>query len=269
MSWRRFATIRALRFVGVSLLVLAVAGCSAGDPAAPAERTLVITVSASRTALMPQQSWWRSVRELFAPRTLHAYLQPTAGSPTVLRQRFFAVHVGASADCTGLIEVARFPSGLMLDLVEEPTLIEADLDEDTYRCVVFELEDQLSIIPDAVAEAAFPGRCTAGVESVTDLHRADDDDDLYRDLSGTPIPGRGSRASPVADRIFLFASTSPMAATSRSNGPTANQTVQLGGALTVPGQTTFYVDATDGVLGDVDTDGTPYCVVEAGALGFR
>lgn len=255
------------RSLGVFVLAGVAAGCGSDDPAGPAESTLVINVSSSRTATAPQVSWWRAIVDQFAPQTLYAAMQTTAGSPTAMRMRFFSVHIGASPDCTGLTEVGRFPGGMVANLVEEPTLIEADVDDGTYRCLVIEVEDQLAIFPDAVAAAAFPGRCTAGAESVTDLYRAGDEV-VYRDLGGAAIPGRGSRASPVADRIFVFASTTPSAASSRTNGPTADQTVLLSGALTVPGQTTLYIDATDGLLGDID-DGTPYCVVEGGQLGFR
>lgn len=106
----------------------------------------------------------------------------------------------------------------------------------------------------------------AGVETTTDVYRAPDTD--FRDLAGAAIPARGTRAVPVADIVYFFATTHGAAATGRAGGPSATQVLPLATPMIVPGQTTLYVDATNGMLGDVE-DGVSYCVAEAGKIGFR
>jgi hypothetical protein len=116
-------------------------------------------------------------------------------------------------------------------------------------------------VPDAAAQAALPAHCRVGTEYTTDLYRAPDSD--FRRPDGSAITARGSRVAPVADRVFFYASTDRAAVAARPGGPSAQQTVPLASPLVVPGQTTLYVDATNGLLGDTE-DGASFCVVEAG-----
>jgi hypothetical protein len=177
------------------------------------------------------------------------------------------VWVSPNADCSGPYTlVQRHDGGREFDLVSSPTLFSGDPPAGTYRCLVFEADDRLVVRPDSAAVAAFPGRCVENTDSITDLYRAPDDD--YRTHTGESIVARGSRAAPVTDRVFFFAAQDVDAATGRMNGPSPHQTVPLSSPLVVPGRTTLYLDATNGLWGD-EEDGTPFCVVESGELGFR
>lgn len=251
----------ALKIVA-GVLALSLAGCGGGGGDAP---TLVVKGSASAVATV-SASWWQRLLALAGLGAVHADVT-TAGSPTVLKMRFHALRLSANADCSApYLTVQVFDPPREFDLVAAPTLFEGSPPPGTYRCIVFEADDHLAVVPDAVAQAAFPGRCRAGVEHVTDLYRSGDPP--FRDLAGATIAARGSRGAPVVDRVHFFATTDPAAAQARSGGPAATQTLPLTSALVVPGRTTLYVDATDGLLGDTE-DGVDYCVVEAGRMGFR
>ncbi len=251
------------------VLAVALAACGGGsDSPPPAGPSLTVKGSASRTATAAAPSWYQRLFAWLAPRSAHAQAGPT-GSPTSMKLRFYSLQISQNADCSGPYTVVQtFDPPREVNLFDNPTLFEGSPAAGTYRCLIFEADDLLKIVPDAVARAAFPQCRTLppGSEYTTDLYRAPDND--FRRPDGSVITAAGTRAAPVANRVFFFATTNPGAATGRSNGPSPNQTVPLASPLVVPGQTTFYLDATNGVLGGVD-DGTGFCVVEAGVMGFR
>jgi hypothetical protein len=208
--------------------------CGGGGDAPPAgPSTLVVTGSTSSVATAAAPAWRERLLAWLLPGAAHA-AAVTAGSP-----REF-------------------------NLFDAPTLFAGTPAAGTYRCLIFEADDLKTIVPDAAAQTAFPAHCRVGTEYTTDLYRAPDND--FRRLDGSVITARGSRAGPVRDRVFFYASTNHAAVTAR--GPSLRQTLTLTAPLVVPGRTTLYVDATNGLLGDVE-DGIGFCVVEAGVMGFR
>jgi hypothetical protein len=254
-------------------LSVTLVACGGGDdpapaPPPPAGPSLVVKGSASRTATAAAPGLVQRLFAWLAPRSAHAQASPT-GSPTSMKLRFYSLQISPNADCSGPYTVVQtFDPPRELNLFDNPTLFEGSPAGGTYRCVIFEADDLLKIVPDAVARAAFLQCRTLppGSEYTTDLYRAPNND--FRRPDGSVIVAAGTRAAPVANRVFFYASTDRAAANARSGGPSVNQTVPLASPLVVPGQTTFYLDATNGVLGGVD-DGTGFCVVEAGVMGFR
>lgn len=246
---------------------LLLAACGGGDSGAPpATASLVIKGSMSRTQSAASPAGWQRALAWLAPRTARAQAT-TAGSPLSMVLTLHALLIGTNADCSGpYITVQTFSPPREVDLATNPTLFEGSPPAGTYRCLILEADDILAARPDAAAQAAFPGQCIVGVTHVTDLYRAPDTD--YRRPDGTPINAAGTRAAPVRQRVFFFASTDRNAAISRPNGPSATQTLVLTSPLVIPTQTTFYLDATDGMLGGTE-DGVNFCVVEAGVMGFR
>jgi len=262
-EFRRVARAAALGGV----LAVALAACGGGsDSPPPAGPWLTVKGSASRTATAAAPGWYQRLFAWLAPRSAHAQAGPT-GSPTSMKLRFYSLRISQNADCSGPYTVVQtFDPAREVNLFDNPTLFEGTPAAGTYQCLIFEADDLLKIVPDVAAQTAFPLYCRAGTEYTTDLYRAPDND--FRRPDGSVIPAAGTRAEPVANRVFFYASTDPAAANARSDGPSPNQTVLLSSPLVVPGQTTFYLDATNGVLGGVD-NGTGFCVVEDGVMGFR
>jgi hypothetical protein len=251
------ATLVAL--AAVSLL----SACGGGGDAPPAG-TLVVTGSTSSVATAAAPAWRERLLAWLLPGAAHA-AAVTAGSPTVLKLTFHSLRISPNDDCSGPYTVVQtYDPPREFNLFDAPTLFAGTPAAGTYRCLIFEADDLKTIVPDAAAQAAFPTHCRVGTEYTTDLYRAPDND--FRRLDGSVITARGSRAVPVRDRVFFYASTNRAAVTAR--GPSIHQTLPLTAPLVVPGRTTLYVDATDGLLGDVEA-GIGFCVVEAGVMGFR
>jgi hypothetical protein len=242
-------------------------GSSESPPPAPQAPTFVVKGSPSRV----QTAGWqpRLVERLLAaisPRPAQAQVM-TAGSPTSLKLRLYALYLSPNPDCSAPLIVADYgTSPREVDMYTDPTLFEATPPNGTYPCLIIKFSDLIRMTPDAAAAAAFPGRCTAGVETTTDIYRAPSTDN--RDPSGAPIVARGSRTAPVEDITYFFATTDVAAARGRPGGPGPNQTAPLAAPMVVPGRTTLYVDFTNGVLGGNEL-GVTYCVVEQGQIGFR
>lgn len=100
-----------------------------------------------------------------------------------------------------------------------PTLITGSPANGTYKCIAFEMDDTFTLVPDAPAAASLPLYYKEGVASYQDIYRTN---------------------TPVADKVFIIASTSPSAVTAR--GYSDNQTVTLTNPMVVPGQVTFSLD---------------------------
>lgn len=257
---------------GDSTTEQAVAPTPAPTPVAPVPSpvtptpTLVVKGSASKTQTAAAPSFGSRMLAWVLPRSAHAQTSP-AGSPTSMRMKFHALLISPNADCSGpYTEVQRYATVREFDLATNPTLFEGSPPAGTYRCIIFETDDSLGVIPDAAAQAAFPGKCAVGTLYTNDLYRAPDRD--FKTQTGALIVARGSRTSPVVDRIYLFASRDPAAANARTGGPSDNQTLMLKTDLIVPGATTLYFDATGGIVGGTDS-GAPYCVVERVEIGVR
>lgn len=256
----------AQRSVCAVVAAMSMAGCGGGSGAD--EPDLVVRGSSSRTGVAAASpAWWMRWWAWLPMSGAVAQATTPTGSPLSMRLRLYALWVGTQADCSGPYTlVQRYEGGREFDLVASPTLFAGDPPAGSYRCIVFEADDRLVVRPDAVAAAAFPGSCRSDADAVTDLYRAPDTD--FRTPEGATISAQGSRAAPVTDRVYFFATTDVGAATARPNGPSPNQTVALSSPLVVPGRTTLYLDATNGLLGG-EEDGTAFCSVENGELGFR
>ncbi len=200
-----------------------------------------------------------------SPKTMKADLDlATAGSPTSLSVDLYQIYVGASADCTDLTLIQdNGDAPETFDFVASPTLFSGEVVADTYNCFVMVLSDNMVLIPDATAEAAFPGVCVEGTEYTFDVYREDSDETAWKDIDGNDVIGQGTADAPVANTITFFASTDPTAAMA-ALGLGENQVGTLSGGLTVPGQTTFFADFSNSLA---DNDG--HCWSEGGALGFR
>lgn len=261
--------MRAALFAAAVGLGVSLTGCGGSDdapPPPPPGPSLVVKGSASRTATAAAPAWHERLLAWLAPRSAQAQAV-TAGSPTSMVLRFYSLQISANADCSGpYTTVQTFDPPRDFDLVTNPTLFEGSPAAGTYRCMIFEVDDILRIRADAAAQAAFPGRCAAGSTHSTDLYRAPAND--FRRPDGSVITAAGTRAAPIAQRVFMFATTDRAAANARAGGPSSNQSVPLSRPLIVPTQTTLYWDVTNGLLGGVE-DGVSFCVVEAGELGFR
>jgi hypothetical protein len=238
--------------------------CGGGGDAPPAgPSTLVVTGSTSSVATAAAPAWRERLLAWLLPGAAHA-APVTAGSPTVLRLRFHSLWISPYTDCREPTVVQTYDPPREFNLFDAPTLFAGTPAAGTYHCLIFEADDLKTIVPDAAAQTAFPAHCRVGTEYTTDLYRAPDND--FRRLDGSVITARGSRAVPVRDRVYFYASTDRAAVTAR--GPSIHQTLPLTAPLVVPGRTTLYVDATNGLLGDVE-DGIGFCAVEGGVMGFR
>lgn len=256
--------------VVVAALCLILAACGGSETAAipesPAAPSLVVKGSSSRTATAAAPAWWQRALAWLAPRAAYAQMTP-AGSPTPVRMRFHSLLLSTNADCSGpYVTVQSFDPPLDVDLMTNPTLFESTTAAGTFRCLILEVDDVVEYRVDNAAQTAYPAQCSTAQTYQTDLYRAPDTD--FRRPDGTTISGAGSFTSPNRQRVFFFVTTDPAAATSRTNGPSANQTLALPSPLTLPGQRTFYFDANNGIAGYED-DGVNVCAIENVAMGFR
>jgi hypothetical protein len=194
--------------------------------------------------------------------------QPTYGSATSVKVTLYGMYISASTDCSDPVQVADFgASGSEFELFDEPTLIEDAVEPGTYPCIILETSDIIGFRPDQASEDALAGICDTSTDYSFDAYRTGEPEtDQWIDLNGDPILSRGTVGDPVEDHLFLFASTDPAAA--QANGESVYQAFTLDSALVVPGQTTFYIDASDRISAP-DFGGTQYCWMEGLEMGFR
>ncbi len=185
------------------------------------------------------------------------------GSPTSMSIKLYAAHVSTSDDCSGAVKIADHgTSGKTINLGVDK-LIEETPADGTYKCLILEMSDNLSFVPDSTAVAAFT-ECQSGATSTFDIYRTDSGD-TWKDMMGTTITATGTSSTPGDDRVVVYATTSAAAVIAGSMAPHTNQTITLTSSLTVPGNTTFYVDFRDGI-----TASGGLCKIEDGAgMGFR
>lgn len=168
-----------------------------------------------------------------------------------------ALYVAKSADCSNPVLVADY--GLppaQIDLINNPVLFTGSPPDGSYSCVILVMADVITATP-----ATSFGSCAAGTAYQHDVYR--DDDEGWKDISGSAVTGHGTHDAPQVDAISLFLSRDPdLAGRARALSP--NQVLTLGGDLVVPGQSTFYWDARGSL---VSQDG--YCEVRPGAPAFQ
>ncbi|HET9066452.1 MAG TPA: hypothetical protein VFN22_11585 [Gemmatimonadales bacterium] len=144
------------------------------------------------------------------------------------------------------------------DLSTNPEIVRVSgLPDGSYPCVAMRISDLLQAVP-----ASTEGSCVAGVMFTHDIYRAGNEPTPYLDIAGSPITARGTDATPVEDPVWAFLSTDTAAVAARGYSP--NQIVLLSAQLHVPGSTTFYWDASNGLRPTVSG-----CDIVAGEVGFR
>jgi hypothetical protein len=183
------------------------------------------------------------------------------GSPTSSRQVFYKGWVSTSEDCSSPILLDDLgASGNEIEFFDNPVIFEGSPPDGTYKCVIVQVSDTMSIKPDQVAQDAFPGVCAVGTAYDVDTFKTGDPD---RAQFGSVAPqigeGTPDTAVPQAVTIYISTDLTKLAATIADS-----QKVQLLAPMVVPGQTTFFSDFTDRVA---NNDG--HCWLEKGEVGFR
>ncbi len=198
-------------------------------------------------------------------RLVGAYV---GGSPTALKQVFYALWVSESADCSNPILVQDHgEAGKEVDYYADPVLFAASPPDGTYRCLVVRIGDTMRFTPDAAAESSFPGVCVAGDEYTFDVFR----DGTWAVLDGPAIDGEGTHTAPVPQQVDLFFSTDEAAVETGTVQARPDQVILLSDPLVVPGQTTFFMDMTNKVQASSDggvSDPT-VCWLDSPEAGFR
>ncbi len=224
----------------------AVAGCSSDTPQAPDEGPATDQLIVSASSQAPPLS--------IAPAT-----QPAAvpiGDPASMLIGLYSFHISTNADCSGpfLTAFDNGGSALVKDFTTNPELFRAgDVPIGTYPCVAMRISDILEF-----QSGVSSGACVAGVLYGGDIYRAGAESEPFLDLDLRVIPATGTDTAPSDDRVFVFFSTNPTAATAR--GLAVNQVLSLSSPLVVPDAVTFYWNATNAVM---DKDGR--CILEPDA----
>lgn len=234
----------ALRSIVVVGLVLFLGSCSSETPA--------LTVNTSLSAGRSTQ----------ASRDCTRFT--CVGGPQVMTVKLYKAYVSLSTSCSNPILVTDNGSTGRVVSLGVDSLISASPAAATYQCLILDMSDILSFIPDSAAAAAFPGVCSTSSTSSFDIYRTDSGDSgLWKDINGAAITATGSGTTAGENRIVIWGSTDVAALTGA--GIHINQTLDLSGALVVPGQTTFFADFSNGI-----TDDGGLCKIEGGTgMGFR
>jgi hypothetical protein len=193
-----------------------------------------------------------------------------SGTPTSFKITLYSAYIATGADCSNPLLIQDYGSaGQEFDMMASPTLFSGTPAAGTYHCLILKFKDNMKFKADATAVANHAGCTDTTTEYTFDIYReAGDDDGDWIDLNGVGVDATGSAAAPGADTTFFFGSTSVSAA--KANGVTAhtNQSGGLASPLVVPGQTTYYWDATNGIENHVERRAN-YCWVEEVTSGFR
>ena len=242
------ASIRSL--VTLSLLMLSACSGDSSSTAVPAAATLTIKGSGSPA---PGASGSIATSARLGPQLSADAVVGTPGSLTVGMHAFY---IGTNADCSGLVEVQSLGGVAQpKDLMQNPVLFAGSPPNGSYRCVAMRISDVIRMKP-----ATSFGPCVAGTEYAGDIYRAGEND--FKDVDGSTIIAHGTDEVPVSDVVAIFMTREPAAALAR--GISSHQTIALGSNLVVPGQSTFYWDAT----GSITTDGGG-CNIQPGRPSFQ
>lgn len=161
------------------------------------------------------------------------------GSAGSLTLKLYALYVSNSGDCSNPVLAQDLgASGLDFDFMQHPVLFEATPADGSYPCVMFKMSDVVKVSP-----AATFGACVAGTVYAGDIYRDGESD--WKDVNLNTIVGHGTDELAVDDHVTLFMTRDTSAAMAR--GISRHQTLPLGAALLVPGQSTFRMDASQAV----------------------
>ncbi len=159
--------------------------------------------------------------------------------PSLFRVGFYRLYLSSNVDCSAPTLVHDYGARADFDLVTGPTLFSATgVPAGSYPCLIMTMSDVMEFVPDSDV-----GPCVAGTTYHTDTYREGESD--WKDVSGAPITGTGTDASPVDNMVDVFFSTDPAAVIGR--GYSANQVLTLGAPAVVPGTSTFYLNGSGAV----------------------
>jgi len=243
---------RAARVTFVAASLVGVAAC-AGDGVNGPGATFTVHGSAGA----PPVSGNRLVRNaLLVGASSNIPPEFLVGDPAKVGIGMYALYLSENEDCSAPVLVDdNGVTPVDKDFVTHPVLFSGTPAAGTYKCVIFRMSDVVHF-----QSATASPNCHLDTDYAIDIYRDPDTD--WRDINVDTIYGTGTDASPSDDKVYLFASTDPAAVEARGMSP--NQTLQLTGALTVPGSGTFYWDGT----GSITDDGTA-CGMEPPQLSFR
>jgi hypothetical protein len=203
------------------------------------------------------------------------------GSPSSVKITIYSVAVSRNADCSGATVVSKFANGQEFDFLQSPTLLNGNLADGTYPCVILQMSDVIKITP---ATSSDDGKCVAGTEYTQTVCRSGGDQKytpMTINADNTVTWGDATNCT-GNETVPLFLSTT--ATNSGANVPgaflqpvTANAAhcsgsvgtacgANIANAFTVAGATTgtFVVNFDNAV--DVQDN---QCAVEAPIFNFR
>ena len=250
-------------FRGVSVFAAVfLLGC-AGPPSPSLFSSLVLTGSVNpRNTIGLSSQMMRFASRLFlGPDAVAA---SGAGNPTEVLTQFYRFYASQKDDCSSLKLVDDYGAlGIQKDMIFNPVLFSGRPDQGDYKCIAIELDDSILFRPDATAVSSWSACTDVTMQYPSDLYRSDDTL-TWKDIGGGAIAARGTQIAPVTDRIFLFASTSPVRVTNGAIGAPANQVLQLNKMLEVPTSFVFYMDFANQVSGS-----RSLCHLENPTYGIR
>ena len=228
----------------LSAIVFVITACnSSSDPAG----TYTVKSSASATAT----SIYANV------------IGDTTGSPTSLKQKFYAAWISPNEDCSSPVLLQDHGAdGKIVEFYSGETIFSGSPADGTYKCLIIKMSDFQTFVPDAVAGARWPTVCTTGTTYDEDIFT--EDFTHYLNMDGTFIDGQGTYTVPVEQTTYSFVTTNPSAVIAL--GASVYQVLELVSPLIVPGQGTLYTDFSDQV--GVVENGT-VCWLEEPVIGFR
>ncbi len=188
-----------------------------------------------------------------------------SGKPLAVNVTFYRLYASAKDDCSSPVLIHDYGQfGAEKDLSFDPVLFYGKPSETKYKCLAIEMDDSVSFRPDATAVKSFPTACTdTTMEYTSDLYRSDDAL-AWTNLSGSTVTARGTQLAPITDRIFLFASTSPVRVVNGPPKAQSSQVSQLFIAVEAPTSLVFYADFEDRVSGAGSR-----CHLKGPTFGFR
>ena len=128
-----------------------------------------------------------------------------------LKLQVYSVMLSTSPLCTSPVTVFSSATPTEVDFLAAPTLGSGNPPDATYNCVVIKMSDLIKFTPKTSA-----GLCSATTEYTADVCRADNNGRTQAPDAGAtfcrgsdPLPG--IPAAPVADPVYLYLTTNPLA----------------------------------------------------------
>ncbi|MCX6111957.1 MAG: hypothetical protein NTY22_01550 [Proteobacteria bacterium] len=192
----------------------------------------------------------------------------TFGSPTALKQKFYAAWISPNEDCTNAVLLQDYgDAGHVVDFYSGEVIFSGSPADGTYKCLISKSSDIQTFIPDAAAEGHWTAAvCSSTTTYTEDIFKADTPIITYLNKDGTTINGQGTYTAPVEQVIYSYITTNPSAIIAK--GAHAQQVLTLATPLIVPGQGTLYTDFT-GQVSKETIGATTVCWLEQPVVGFR